>query len=540
MDKQKTLALEKFGYLAIEAIKAVVSSGKKLTTDTLIEGLSSHPDAIRWFEDQTQALSQSHQTSDTALVELQGIKQQLAKSRAQKDDLVQQITELEENHLKADAFYRASLAVCSRLLQSSENNHVIAPLKNFSLLLKKKAPLGQLQNAFQKVKDATLQDDVRSSTSLGAGTGKSDPHERSAVSDQRHEENYLKKLKELHQEILVGVRLNIDKTYLADLGKIENRIKESKNIEDFLSIRRDILSLIKEYSEHAVEEREQAATFFKQISNRLGEVESHILASLNVVEENHLKGQQHDDELHSQLQAISESANFSQDLNELRHGVLSRLEVIQNAFKKKRSIDLKRMGELKQKMGELKSNFSSLKKEVDSARQRADHLEQELLLDPLTGIYNRRAYDKHLKEELQRYQRYNQQFSMLLFDVDHFKRINDTYGHAIGDRCLKEIINRIKTILRESDFLARVGGEEFVVILPGTFEKPAVEVAEKVRRAVEKTEFIHNNETLPITISVGVTAVRSSDHSSGKLFQRVDKAMYEAKNTGRNRVAQLF
>ena len=259
-----------------------------------------------------------------------------------------------------------------------------------------------------------------------------------------------------------------------------------------------------------------------------------------MVEENHLKGQQLDDELHGQLQAISESANFSQDLNELRHAVLSRLEVIQSAFQKKRTIDLRRMGELRQKVGVLKSNFNNLKKEVDSARQRADHLEQELLLDPLTGIYNRRAYDKHVKEELQRYQRYNQQFSMLLFDVDHFKRINDTYGHAIGDRCLKEIINRIKTILRESDFLARVGGEEFVVILPGTGETQAVDVAEKVRRAVEKTEFIHNNETLPITISVGVTAVQPSDHSPDTLFQRVDNAMYEAKNTGRNRVAQQF
>jgi diguanylate cyclase (GGDEF)-like protein len=166
-------------------------------------------------------------------------------------------------------------------------------------------------------------------------------------------------------------------------------------------------------------------------------------------------------------------------------------------------------------------------------------LEQELLLDPLTGIYNRRAYDKHIKEELQRYHRYDHQFSLLLFDVDHFKHINDTYGHAIGDLCLKEIINRIRTILRESDFLARVGGEEFVVILPATGEAQAVDVAEKVRKAVEKTEFIHDQDTLPITISVGVTAVQSTDHAPNTLFSRVDKAMYEAKNSGRNRVVQL-
>jgi diguanylate cyclase (GGDEF)-like protein len=426
------------------------------------------------------------------------------------------------------------------LLQTKENQHLIPPLQSFNALLKKKAPLEKLEPAFRHVKDAALQDHIDPQAEKDAkGEDGNAPAAKGAVSAKSLESTYLNKLKELHQEILINVRLNIDKNYLSDLLKIEKRIKSSENIEDYLAVRRDILLLIEEYSAHTVEEREQAATFFKQVSERLLEVESQIVQSLTTVEETHREGRQFDNEFQSQLSAISETANFSKNLNELRDAVLFRLEHIQSAFKKKRTSDVKRMNALKERVGLLKQNFSSLKKEVSSARQRADSLEQELLLDPLTGIYNRRAYDKHIKEELQRYHRYNHEFSMLLFDVDHFKRINDNYGHAIGDRCLKEIINRIRTILRESDFLARVGGEEFLVILPATAAEQAAAVAEKVRKAVEKTEFIHNNEIVPITISIGVTAVQNSDHTPALLFSRADKAMYEAKNSGRNRVVQL-
>ena len=98
-------------------------------------------------------------------------------------------------------------------------------------------------------------------------------------------------------------------------------------------------------------------------------------------------------------------------------------------------------------------------------------------MDPLTEVYNRRAYEKRLNEELQRYLRHQRPFSMLLLDVDHFKSINDQFGHAVGDLCLKEIIKRVRPLLRESDFLARFGGEEFVVLLPETERKAAMAVA---------------------------------------------------------------
>ncbi|NTW36784.1 MAG: GGDEF domain-containing protein, partial [Syntrophobacteraceae bacterium] len=122
------------------------------------------------------------------------------------------------------------------------------------------------------------------------------------------------------------------------------------------------------------------------------------------------------------------------------------------------------------------------------------------------------------------------------FDVDHFKRVNDTHGHWAGDKCLREIIKRIKPVMRESDFLARYGGEEFIILLPGTDRESAHAVAERLRRLIEKTHFLFQGQKIPLTISVGVTQIDHSDQNQKTLFNRVDAAMYQAKGSGRNQV----
>jgi len=190
-------------------------------------------------------------------------------------------------------------------------------------------------------------------------------------------------------------------------------------------------------------------------------------------------------------------------------------------------------------MQQLQQDLSEMKGEIEAAWQRAHALEKELLIDPLTGIYNRRAYDRRIEEELQRYQRYHRVFSLLVFDVDHFKDINDRYGHSAGDQCLKEIINRVKLILRKSDFLSRYGGEEFVVIVPEINAEGALEVAEKIRATVEQTKFIHKSEVVKITISIGLTHIKPGDRVHDQIFSRADRALYNAKQAGRNRVLSL-
>ena len=155
--------------------------------------------------------------------------------------------------------------------------------------------------------------------------------------------------------------------------------------------------------------------------------------------------------------------------------------------------------------------------------------------DPLTGAKNRLAFMERITEEIERAKRYEAPLSIIMFDIDHFKKINDTYGHNVGDNVLKEMVKIVEEHLRKSDNLFRTGGEEFIIILPNTDIEKAEIVAEKIREAVCKTKF---EKVGRVTISIGVTQV-TEDDDEDTVTSRVDEALYRAKNTGRNRVVTI-
>jgi diguanylate cyclase len=155
-------------------------------------------------------------------------------------------------------------------------------------------------------------------------------------------------------------------------------------------------------------------------------------------------------------------------------------------------------------------------------------------IDALTKVANRLAYEKRMEEELQRWHRFKQPTSLAVWDVDHFKRINDTYGHRAGDRVLSAVAECLSTRIRSTDFLARYGGEEFVLILPGTKLDDAMRVVDQMRIAISSIGFHFRGTPVSITVSSGVTAFLQPD-TTGSIFDRADKALYQAKERGRNR-----
>jgi diguanylate cyclase (GGDEF)-like protein len=165
------------------------------------------------------------------------------------------------------------------------------------------------------------------------------------------------------------------------------------------------------------------------------------------------------------------------------------------------------------------------------------------LTDALTGLWNRRAFDQTLRKEWKRTVRDESQLSLLLLDLDHFKLLNDQYGHPLGDQCLTAVASAISDNVRTSDIVFRWGGDEIAIILPGTDHAGAVRAAEKVRRAVEVLRFHskqNSEEWVSVTASIGVaTATTESEKAAAipqKLFQAADKALYMAKRDGQNRV----
>ncbi len=168
--------------------------------------------------------------------------------------------------------------------------------------------------------------------------------------------------------------------------------------------------------------------------------------------------------------------------------------------------------------------------------------EQQSITDPLTGIYNRRYLERRLTDEISRASRYGMPLSVLLIDIDHFKHVNDIYGHQVGDLVLEGMAQLIATTLRTTDIVARYGGEEIMVIAPSTPMKTAADLAERLRKIVENASFEVPVElgcdisALGVTVSIGVASFGQHAKDMQDLIQNADKALYRAKSEGRNRV----
>ena len=163
-------------------------------------------------------------------------------------------------------------------------------------------------------------------------------------------------------------------------------------------------------------------------------------------------------------------------------------------------------------------------------------LEEMSYTDTLSGLHNRRYFMEFLQKELRRYTRRGKPFSLLMIDIDRFKRINDAYGHPVGDIVIQALADVLKREVRQMDFVARIGGEEFAVILPDTEEAKAMEAAERIREAAESTEIrLPSQPPIRFSISVGI-AMAELDRDISAILRASDTALYEAKDRGRNRV----
>jgi diguanylate cyclase (GGDEF)-like protein len=167
-------------------------------------------------------------------------------------------------------------------------------------------------------------------------------------------------------------------------------------------------------------------------------------------------------------------------------------------------------------------------------REAMSKLQEASDRDGLTGIFNRRFIEKSLAVALSRARRYGERLALILTDIDHFKQVNDQYGHLAGDETIRRVCQVLADNLRTSDLLGRYGGEEFLVLMPQTGGDDAMVVAERLRRMVENTPVAYNDLTLRVTISLGVTELRADTKNYEQMIHEADKALYLSKVSGRN------
>jgi diguanylate cyclase len=192
-------------------------------------------------------------------------------------------------------------------------------------------------------------------------------------------------------------------------------------------------------------------------------------------------------------------------------------------------------------IGDVVRANQDLQSQLETAESRLEEQAIEIeahisrsLTDPLTGLPNRREFNDRLEERMSAWNRRREVFSLLLLDVDHFKKLNDEHGHLAGDQVLAAIGRALRGAMRREDAVARYGGEEFAILMPNTSLDEAVHVAEKVRSAVAQASVDHNGKTIAVTMSGGLAAIGANDRADS-LIGRADAALYSAKESGRNR-----
>ncbi|AKT35993.1 GGDEF domain-containing protein [Chondromyces crocatus] len=173
---------------------------------------------------------------------------------------------------------------------------------------------------------------------------------------------------------------------------------------------------------------------------------------------------------------------------------------------------------------------------ADVEAQYHEEIYRMTIIDGLTQIYNKRYLLEALEREIIRGRRHTRELAALLFDIDHFKRINDVHGHLAGDFVLKEVARVVQSRIRRDEVFARYGGEEFAIILPETTQEGAVALAETLRQKVAEHLFVFQADSIRVTISIGVATLQETDRGASDLIKRSDEKLYQAKNSGRNRV----
>jgi len=238
-------------------------------------------------------------------------------------------------------------------------------------------------------------------------------------------------------------------------------------------------------------------------------------------------------QLADDMKAMGESVDSAGDLEQIRRQVRGRLDSIERHLQEFREREATLAAGMRARNEQMRARIVELESEAKRLHTQIKDEQRLSILDALTRIPNRLAYENRIDEELKRWQRFKQPTCIAVWDIDYFKRINDTYGHRAGDRVLRTVAESLARSVRSTDFIARYGGEEFVGIFPGTTLDSAQRLMDQLRVVISKIGFHFRGEPISITASSGVTALLPGD-SPGAAFDRADKALYQAKERGRN------
>ena len=325
-----------------------------------------------------------------------------------------------------------------------------------------------------------------------------------------------------------------DKVRAARSDSLDAQLAYTLTRERLSAVLTDMTELTGQRIQRLESEKHEIATLLSHMVDKLDESGRFVAEQKCSQMKSHASSETLNDQLAGEMRAMGESVDAASDLQQLRMQVRTRIESIDKHVQHFRERETALAEEMRKRSEHMRGRIAELETRAQRLQHQLEDEQRLSTIDMLTRIPNRLAYEKRIDEEINRWQRFGQPACLAVWDVDRFKKINDTDGHRAGDRVLGAIAECLSNRLRSTDFVARYGGEEFVMILPGTTCDDAGRVVDELRVAVAQIGFHFRGTPVAVTISAGLTQLLPAD-SAGAAFDRADKALYLAKQSGRDR-----
>jgi len=328
-------------------------------------------------------------------------------------------------------------------------------------------------------------------------------------------------------------RLAIVQGASGNAEEIRTRVQEGVDQEQWADTLNDIVGSVSCTLKKLNAEKRELENFIINVTDQLGDITEAISLDHKDHQSDHEDTRLLHEFVEEGMTLIQNDFHSSDDLFDLKSAIEKNVDSIRGGVTTFISRINERHEATEERNIKLSEQLSQMEQETQELQIKLIENRDKLLYDSLTGVHSRLAYDEQIDQELARWTRHQTPFSFVVIDIDHFKSVNDMFGHNAGDKALKVIAQLMLKNVRKSDYVYRIGGEEFVLILTNTDVKQANSMIEKLRHSISDSNFHFNQKQVSLTVSAGLTETRQDD-TVESIFERADKALYQAKNSGRN------
>jgi diguanylate cyclase len=340
-------------------------------------------------------------------------------------------------------------------------------------------------------------------------------------------QSFVEQITQVINQFLIG--LEKEAPMVKKVQVIRERLNAATTADGFIKTLEELRDLM---MQSYLSANQAFATYLKNVNQELADIYSLVGGAVESESSRRSANENLQSSVRKEMATLESNTESATDLAQLKNLVQSQIGNIRHALDQHQQSE-HTQGQLASQLEALATKIKVMEDEAEKSRTVLEKQRYKALHDPLTELPNREYYNERAHYEYQRWQRYNRPLTIAVFDIDHFKKINDTHGHQAGDRVLKVIGRSVAKRLREVDFFCRFGGEEFVAIMPETSLAEAMPVLDTIRAAIANASFNYKEQPISITLSVGVTEFKAGDDLD-IAFARADEALYAAKSGGRN------